>query len=384
VIISGIRTATVLVVGTATLVTPVGGVSLGNYIFGGLETLNHVATVFGCVFAALLAIVLDQLIRLLEQAARRRSSAPALAGAAGLLLVLGAGLSGPAIKLFGLQAQIVASAPFTEQHILSELLKARLEGAGFLVDQRLGMSEGVQFLALRRSKIDCCVNYSGNIWAVLMKRTDAAERREVYRATSQYLLEEHGIVCLGQLGFENAYALAMAPDRARALLGPDPREWTLSRLAEVTRQQELTLAADLQFFTRLEWPKVRDTYALEFRETIGMDPTLMYQAVQEGSVDVICAYTSDGRIDAYGLVLLEDPQSAFPPYDAVLLASPQAAARRGFVECLRPLLGRIDVGAIRQANYRVDVDHWAPTAAALGLLDRVERANDAVPSAIQN
>src|SRR5260370_34379795 len=82
-IISGIRTATVLVVGTATLVTPVGGVSLGNYIFGGLETLNHVATVFGCVCAALLAIVLDQLIRLLEAAARRRRRPLALAGAAG-------------------------------------------------------------------------------------------------------------------------------------------------------------------------------------------------------------------------------------------------------------------------------------------------------------
>ena len=95
VIISGIRTATVLVVGTATLVTPVGGVSLGNYIFGGLETLDYVATVFGCVFAAVLAIVLDQLIRLLEVAARRRNRPLALAGTAGLLLVLAGGLYGP-------------------------------------------------------------------------------------------------------------------------------------------------------------------------------------------------------------------------------------------------------------------------------------------------
>src|SRR5579862_7472922 len=66
VIIAGIRTATVLVVGTATLVTPVGGVCLGNYIFAGLESMNHLATVFGCVLAAVLAIALDQLVRLLE------------------------------------------------------------------------------------------------------------------------------------------------------------------------------------------------------------------------------------------------------------------------------------------------------------------------------
>src|SRR5262249_3002134 len=73
VIIAGIRTATVLVVGTAIRVTPVGGVSLGNYIVGGLESLNHISTVFGCVLAAVLAIVLDQLVRLLELAARPRS-----------------------------------------------------------------------------------------------------------------------------------------------------------------------------------------------------------------------------------------------------------------------------------------------------------------------
>jgi osmoprotectant transport system permease protein len=313
VIISGIRTATVLVIGTATLVTPVGGVSLGNYIFGGLETLNYVATVFGCVLAAVLAIVLDQLIRLLEVSARRRSRPLALAGTAGLLLVLAGGLYGPVMKLFAPPALVVANAPFTEQHILSEVLKANLEAAGFPVDQRQGMAEGVQFLALRRGKIDCCVNYSGNIWAILMRRSDPATRQEVYDATTRFLREEYGVLCLGKLGFENAYAFAMRPERARALLGPDPQGWTLSRLAEAARGRRLTLATDLQFLARPEWPRVRDTYGLRFAEVKEMDPTLLYPAVKEGKVDVICAYTSDGRIDSYGLELLKDPLDAFPP-----------------------------------------------------------------------
>src|SRR5262245_55798051 len=85
VILAGIRTATVLIVGTATLVTPVGGLCLGNYIFTGLESLNHASTVFGCVLAALLAIMLDQLIRLLEVSARRRSRGLATLAAAGLI-----------------------------------------------------------------------------------------------------------------------------------------------------------------------------------------------------------------------------------------------------------------------------------------------------------
>jgi osmoprotectant transport system permease protein len=371
VIISGIRTATVLVVGTATLVTPVGGVSLGNYIFGGLETLNYVATVFGCVLAALLAIVLDQLVRLLELAARRRSRPRFLAGAAGLLLVLSLGLAGPATALFAPPPQVVAGAPFTEQHILSEVLRAQLQSAGFSTDQRQGMSEGIQFLALRLGKIDCCVNYSGNIWAVLMKRKDSPPRQHVYEETSRYLREQYGVLCLGRLGFENAYALAMRPDRARALLGADPQDWTLAQLATATRSRRLKLAADLQFFSRPEWPKVRDVYGMRFDQTREMDPGLMYQAIDERTVDVICAYTSDGRIDAYGLVLLKDPRHAFPPYDAVLLASRKAAAQPGFIKALEPLVGAIDEPAMRHANYRVDVDNWTARRAARELLEKV-------------
>jgi osmoprotectant transport system permease protein len=372
VIISGIRTATVLVVGTATLVTPVGGVSLGNYIFGGLETLNYVVTVFGCVLAALLAIVLDQLIRFLERAARRRDRPRLLAGAGGLLLVLAGGLYGPAAERFASKPQVVANAPFTEQHILSEVLRSRLQAAGFAVDQRRGMSEGVQFLALRLGRIDCCVNYTGNIWTILMKRKGVATREEVYEEASRYLQEQYGVCTLGKLGFENAYALAMRPDRARALLGSDPAAWTLSRLAEAARTRRLILAADLQFFTRPEWPKVRSAYGLSFHETREMDPGLMYQAVDEGKVDVICAYTSDGRIDAYGLVLLNDPRNAFPPYDAVLLTSRRAAERPGIIKALAPLVGAIDEKTMRRANYRVDVDHWTPQRAARELLERVE------------
>src|SRR5579871_2625091 len=119
VIIAGIRTATVLVVGTATLVTPVGGTSLGNYIFGGLESLNHLASVFGCVVAAVLAVYLDQVIRLLEVAARRRSRALAWVGALGLLLVLSGGLYRPVARLLSPEENrsVIASGPFTEQHI---------------------------------------------------------------------------------------------------------------------------------------------------------------------------------------------------------------------------------------------------------------------------
>jgi osmoprotectant transport system permease protein len=370
VLIAGVRTATVLVVGTATLATPVGEATLGNYIFQGLETRDHLSTVFGCVAAAVLAVVLDQLIRLLEAAARRRSRALACVGAVGLLAVVGGGLYKPVARLLAGRANraVVASGPFTEQHVLSEVLARRLKAAGFVVDQRKGMGESIQFEALRRSQVDCLVDYTGNVWATLMKRGDIADRATTLAEVEGYLRREHGIVCLGTLGFEDAYALAVTrADAERYGLR------TVDDLARHARRGRLRVGGDVQVFHRPEWRRVKDAYGLADVETVDMDPTLMYSAVGR-SVDVITAYTSDGRIKAYDLVILEDTRHAFPPYDAVLLLSPQAAARPGLAEALRPLLGSIDVEAMREANRRVDLDRQRPARAAAELLERVGRA----------
>ncbi len=370
VIIGGIRTATVLVVGTATLVTPVGGESLGNYIFSGLESMNPASTVFGCVVAALLAVGMDQLVRLLELAARRRSPALAWVGGLGLLLVFGGGLAAPLARLFERPNRaVIASGPFTEQHILNEVLARRLRAAGFRPDQRIGMSEGIQIEALRHNQIDCMVNYSGNIWTLVMKRKDFLDRRATIDAIGRYLTEEDGIVCLGSLGFEDAYGFALPAREAERLNVHSLAD--LARLAGERAKQgkRLKIGGDTQFFLRPEWSRVKDAYGLKEDdvETMPMDQTFMYGAVHEGQVDVIVAYTSDGRIPYYRLEVLGDPEGALPPYDAVLLLSPEAAKRPGFAEALRPLLGQVSQEAMRQANLRVDMEKWPARRAAAEL-----------------
>ncbi len=367
VIIGGVRTATVLVVGTATLATPVGGTSLGNYIFSGLEMNNMRATIFGCVLAALLAVVMDQLVRLLEVAARRRNGRLAWVASLGLLLVLGGGLYGPAVRLFGPRPVVVASAPFTEQHILSEVMKGKLVSTGFPVDQRQGMGETIQFLALRSNKVDCCVNYTGNIWVTLMGRKDVASPAKVYEETARFLKEEYGIECLGLLGFQNAYVLAMRKQKAQEL-----GIKTIGDLKE--HSPGFTIAGDLQFFERPEWGRVRDTYGLAFASYKGMNPSLMYQAITK-KVDVICAYSTDGRILAGDLVILEDDLGAFPPYDAVLLLSARAAGRDDLRASLQSLVGNIDLRTMQRANLGVDLERRTPRRAALEMLPSIGAAS---------
>lgn len=369
VIIGGVRTATVLVVGTATLATPVGGLSLGNYIFAGMATLNHTSTLFGCVAAALLAVGLDQLVRLLAVAVRWRCRRLAWVAAGTLAVAVGVGLAEPTSRrLAGGNRVVVASAAFTEQYTLSHAISTRLEGAGFRPERREGMNYGVQHLALQQGEVDCLVAYTGDVWSLLMKKTEVADRDTTLAETTKFLEGEFGVVCLGQIGFENSYAVAVSGKRASA----DGLTTIADLVARVHSHpgRRLRVAGDAGVFHQTEWRRLKEKYGLrdEEVETVEMDPALMYAAVADGQVDAAIAFSSDGRIEPFGLKLLTDPQQAFPHYDALLLVSRRAAAKPGVVEALRPLVGAIGQERMQEANRRVDVDKESPKRAAEWLL----------------
>src|SRR6202035_4519815 len=112
----------------------------------------------------------------------------------------------------------------------------------------------------------------------------------------------------------------------------------------------LSIAADYEFFSRPEWTALRTAYGLKFREQRQMQPDFMYAAVASGEVDVIAGYTSDGLIAKYNLVVLDDPKQSIPPYDAILLLSPRRANDTALQQALRPLIGKIDVTTMQEAN----------------------------------
>jgi osmoprotectant transport system permease protein len=343
VIMAGIRTAAVWVIGTATLSTPIGQTSLGNYIFTGLQTQNWVFVLFGCVAAAALALVVDQSLGLMERGVAQRRRARAALGGVVLALILGSAL---APVLSRPQATYVVGAkPFAEQYILAALVEQRLRAAYLTADRREGLGSGVIFDALANGEIDIYVDYSGTIWANQMQQREIRPRAEVLARVAEWLKGAHGITVLGGLGFENAYALAMPRTRAQAL--------GIRSIADVARRaQNLSIAGDYEFFGRPEWAALRDAYGLTFREQRQMQPEFMYPAAAAGEVDVIAAYTSDGRIAQHDLVVLEDPKRAIPPYDAILLVADKRARDDALMDALRPLIGAIDVALMREANLR--------------------------------
>lgn len=368
VIVAGVRTATVWVVGTATLATPVGATSLGNYIFSGLQTRNFTAVMVGSIAAALLAIGLDALVRLLERGLVGRSRAAVFAAAGGLLLLgLWAGAAFLASAAGGPAARpvVIGAKTFTEQYVLSEILArqvARETGLESRSVQSLGST--VAFDALRNGEIDVYVDYSGTIWATIMGREDLpGDRSEVLSDVAGYLEREHGVRLAAPLGFENTYALAMRAGDARAR--------GIRTLSQLARQApELAIGGDYEFFSRAEWQALTSVYGLRFRQRRAMDAALMYQAVAAGEVDVISAYSTDGRIASLDLVILEDDRGVIPPYDAIVLVSPGLVRERPeVVAALEALRGRIDAARMREMNDAVDARGRAPAAVARDFLD---------------
>lgn len=373
VIVAGIRTATVWIVGTATLSTPVGAASLGNYIFSGLQTRNFTAVLVGSAAAAALALLLDGLVHTLEvgiQARRRSRIAVALAIFALLYGYTAMSFAGALLDRSA-RPIVVGAKTFSEQYILSAAIANQIERSTGRQTQLLqSLGSTVAYDALRSGDIDVYVDYSGTLWTTILRRTDVPDRATVLREVSAFVMEEHGILLVGTLGFENAYALAVR--------GADADQLGLSRISDLTmRAPTMTMGGDYEFFARPEWTALVSTYDLEFADRRSMDPSLMYQAIDLGNVDVISAFSTDGRIAALDLRVLEDDGGAIPPYDAVMLASPRLL--REFpeaVSALQPLVGAIDADRMRRMNLAVDEAGRSPADIAAEFLAELDAADE--------
>jgi osmoprotectant transport system permease protein len=343
-------------IGAATLSTPVGQTSLGNYIFSGLQTENWVFVLFGCGASAALAMTADQLLGLIESGLARRRRWRIAAGLIGLIVGTLAALAPLAGIGDGPVRYVVGAKDFSEQYILADVIANRLERGGASVLRKEDLGSTFAYDGLKAGEIDTYIDYSGTLWANILKRTDNPGRQAVLAQLTAALKQRDGVIVLGSLGFENAYALAMRRDAAQRL-----GIRSLDDLAAHAGQ--LTLGADLEFLSRPEWASVRDAYGLKFRRQAEYQPTFMYRALGSGQADVISAFSSDGRIAADDLVVLTDPRHALPPYDAVVLVSPKRAGDARLIGALEPLIGKIPVEAMRAANLSVDRDQDKATPA---------------------
>jgi osmoprotectant transport system permease protein len=246
---------------------------------------------------------------------------------------------------------VVASKPFGESYLLAEMFAQLLEARGIGVSRRSGLgATEVAFGALRAGAIDVYPEYTGTGLLVILRETPQPDPRAVFARVQRSFDERFGVRWLPPLGFENTYAIAVRRETAERF-----GLRTLTDLARVAPRLTAGLTPD--FIGRPDGlPGLRRAYGLRFGDVRPLAQALKYRALASGGVDVVDGYSTDGLIDRYGLVVLEDDRHFFPPYEAAALVG--ARLRRddpAAVAALSELSGRLDVRTMRALNARVEV-----------------------------
>ena len=299
VIMAGIRTAAVWVIGTATLSTPIGQTSLGNYIFTGLQTQNWVFVLFGCVAAALLALVVDQLLALVETRLARRSRGSVSLGAPGLRRWS----CSPPWRRGSARARrpiVIGAKTFTEQYILGALIAAaaRASGLSTSAPRRARLDGHLRRARSRRPRCLC------RLFRHALDQPDESHRR----AAAQAVLDE-----LGGLAAATDGITLRRPRLRERLCARDARarrrRRSASRRSPISPRDapQMTIGGDYEFFSRPEWKALARGLRPALRACSVDQPNFMYRAVADGDVDVISAFSSDGRIAQYDLIVSPIP-----------------------------------------------------------------------------
>jgi osmoprotectant transport system permease protein len=251
---------------------------------------------------------------------------------------------------------VVASKPFGESYLLAEMFAQLLESRGISVERRPGLgSTEIIFGALRRGAVDVYPEYTGTgLLAVLHDTLPApvlADAQRVYAHVASASAARYGVRWLPPLGFENTFAIAVRPETAK--------KYGLRTLSDLARESaHLTAGFTPDFIGRPDGlAGLVQRYGSGIRPSVvrPLLPALKYQALAGGSVDVIDAFSTDGLLDRYHLVVLEDDRHFFPPYEAAAVLGPRAA-RSDVVAVLTLLSGRLDEATMRTLNRRVEVD----------------------------
>jgi len=245
----------------------------------------------------------------------------------------------------------------TEQEILAEMLALLIEGNSDLTVARKPYLGGtmVCFNALKAGDLDLYAEYTGTGLVNILNREAIADPQESYEVVKRAFAEKYALAWLQPFGFNNTYTLTMRRKQAEEL-----GLKTFSGLAEHLKSgNEPTLSAGFtaEFLDRPDGYKgLAEAYGLKFAaEPRQLDPGLMYQACADGSVDVICAFATDGRIAAYDLATLEDDKRFFPPYFAAPLIRQATLEEHPELEALlNRLASRIDDETMQKLNYQVD------------------------------
>jgi osmoprotectant transport system substrate-binding protein len=249
---------------------------------------------------------------------------------------------------------VVSSKFFTEQVVLAELLAQHIEertGIRVVRKPNLGGTLLVH-KAMLSGDVDVYVEYTGTALTAVLGESPHGDSVAIYQRVRQEYGRRFGFEVTDPLGFANAFAMVVR--------GEDARQNHLSKMSDIAQLASRWRAGvGYEFLERPDgYRGWTERYSLKFgKDPSVLDLGLLYRALAEKKVDIVAGNSTDGLIDALGLVPLEDDRHYFPPYDAVPIV--RGAALEKFPKlraALAGLAGKISEEEMRRLNREVDAD----------------------------
>jgi len=350
VMMAGIRTAMVLIVGTATLAALIGAGGLGDIILLGIDRNNTALILIGAIPAAILALIFDVALKKLESLSFKKTiTMLSLISLAALVMIFF-----PLLSSKQQDEIVIAGKLGAEPEILINMYKLLIEQETDLtvtLKPGLGKTSFV-FNALKSGSIDIYPEFTGTAISEFLKEEAINNNQEdVYLQAKEGMQEQFDMVMLSPMNYNNTYALAVSEELAES--------YQLQKISDLKPiEQKVKAGFTLEFNDREDgYVGIQKRYGIAFTTLATMEPKLRYQAIQSGDINLLDAYSTDSEIRQYKLRVLEDDQALFPPYQgAPLLRKETLIDYPEIGEALNQLADHITDDEMREMNYQVNVE----------------------------
>lgn len=347
IIISGVRTSAVMIIGTATLAALIGAGGLGSFILLGIDRNNGNLILMGAMTSACLAILFNAGIRILEKQKLRRILFVFL----GILAILVFSFFSKTMKRE--EELIIAGKLGAEPEIIIHMYQELIETETDLKVELKANFGKTSFLyeALKKGDIDIYPEFTGTIASSLLKEKEAVSNipEEVYELAKTKIYEQDHLVLLKPMKFQNTYALAVPEEFAK--------EKKLDKISDLKKvEKDIIAGFTLEFHDREDGNQgLKKIYGLDFKVKT-MEPSLRYQAIQHGDIQILDAYSTDSELLKYKLVLLKDDRQLFPPYQGAAFMREETLQKYPELRnILEKISGKITEEEMQRMNYEVDV-----------------------------
>jgi len=367
IIMSGIRISSVTAVGLMTIAAFIGAGGLGYLVFSGVQTVNNNMILAGAIPACFLAIFLDFIIGKVENIVvpegikvstpsnskkKKTIFASKKFQVWTSIIVLIVVLSSVATSFLGNKSTIVVgSKNFNEQLILGDMVASLIEAkTDHKVERKLNLGgTNIVFTAMQSKDVDMYVEYTGTGLVNILKQKTQSDPDKVYDIMKKDFSSKYGIAVLNPLGFNNTYVLAV-----KQAFADKNNLNSISDLAKIS--PTLDAGFTMEFANRQDgYLGVQKTYGLNFKSVKGVDAGLRYTALDTNETQVLDAFATDGLLKKFGLKLLKDDKSFFPPYYAVPIVRQETLDKYPeLVPVLKLLDGKISDQVMQDLNYKVD------------------------------